>query len=405
MSPISQNAESLAASHFKAIIERLKGQHLWTSRMSLGHFRWLFPSSTSTKDQLQVFQALSRDPMTVPTIDLVRFLDLESSDNESGPTKSSQHHFYIRSWIFTLDELTSLIGYMTEEDNTSEEILRWSEIVAEQRKSSTGTDLLTIRYIGTCQGPRRPIDRFNEDVQSRRSGIFNEFIRVIELLIPHVHSAAEVHLIKQASLSLIAPYNADDVERFLIEYFGHSTLLNRQRGGYYTSYVPPREDKAKFEALNTRFYSNFLADSTADDGRVSSLVKSHFEYVQAFANARPETTGTSSNPFTDGVRDTCISQAIPRQYKGNTILAFLGKDITIEDFVAERTFIGGKSRAGLLTRDFVRRLAETEEQNFGREWSDQNFDPGFFTFFDLWPWLWHKDEDDAVVCNVHPSYP
>jgi hypothetical protein len=289
---------------------------------------------------------------------------------------------------------------MTEEDNTFEEIMRWSDVVTQQRKSSTGTDLLTIRYVGTCQGPKRPIDRFNEDVHSRRSGIFNEFVRVIELLMPHVHAAAEVHLIKEASLALIAPYNADDMERFLIEYFGHPTLLNRQRGGYYTSYIPPLEQKVGFEALGTRFYCNFLSEMTSASSQLASLVKSHFEVVQAFANGHPQTTGTHENPFTDGVRNTCIAQAIPKLYRNNTILAFLGKDITIEDYVAERSFLGGKGRACLLTRDFIRRLAETEERNHGQEWNDQHYDPAFFTFVDLWPWLWHLDEDEAVVSTA-----
>jgi hypothetical protein len=103
---ISQNPESLAANVFKAIIERLKEQQLWTSRMSFGHFCWLFPSSTHTKEQLQVFNALSEQPMTVPTVDLDKVLDLEVSNHASLPTENAQHHFYLRSWIFTLDEMT-----------------------------------------------------------------------------------------------------------------------------------------------------------------------------------------------------------------------------------------------------------------------------------------------------------
>jgi hypothetical protein len=125
--------------------------------------------------------------MTDPNVNLQSILELKLSNNASSPTEGADHYFYLRSWVFTLDELETFLGYRTEEDSIIEEIMRWNDVVAQQRRSSTGTDLLTIRYVGICQGPKRPIDPFNEDVHSRRSGTFIEFVRVMEMLIPHGH--------------------------------------------------------------------------------------------------------------------------------------------------------------------------------------------------------------------------
>ncbi len=50
---------------------------------------------------------------------------------------------------------------------------------------------------------------------------------------PAVADTAEVHKIVDAMLSVTSHDTADDVERVLIEYIGHSTLLNRQPGGIH----------------------------------------------------------------------------------------------------------------------------------------------------------------------------
>jgi hypothetical protein len=362
-------------------------------------FQYLLPPRDASTEELQVFQAFCQQPVAVPDVDVKRFLSLQPSNNSSPPTPTEQHHFNVRSWVFTVEELTRLIQHMTEEDNTFEEIAEWADVVKEQERSPTGAKLLTIRYIGTCEGPKRPIDRFNEDLTSRKSGILHEFVRVVELLMPHIHTSAKVHLIYQASLSVIAAYNADDVERVLIEYFGHRTLLNRQRGGYYTSYHPPAQDTAVFESLKTRFYERYTQSAKSPPEEL----RAHFANVQAFVNGNPATTGAALHPFTNSVRNTCISQAVPSYYNSNTVIIFLGKDITLEDYASRCTFIGGKSRAGLLTRDFSRRLAETEEKNHGVDWDNSSFDTSFFTFIDLWSWLWHKDEDEALVSASSPK--
>jgi len=57
------------------------------------------------------------------------------------------------------------------------------------------------------------------DPRQRSSGILHDFIRAVEILYPEIGAAAEVHLLKPASVNLIrtasrevvSRYNADDV--------------------------------------------------------------------------------------------------------------------------------------------------------------------------------------------------
>ncbi|KAN0106163.1 hypothetical protein V8E51_009039 [Hyaloscypha variabilis] len=216
--------------------------------------------------------------------------------------------------------------------------------------------------------------------------------------------AATVHWIKSASLPFAATtrYNADDVERVLIEFFGHPTLLNRQSGGKYVAYVPSNTDITLFTSLKTRFYFKLRSRSIQPPEEMCEQLVSHFDHLQDFANSNPGITGTGIHRYTDKLKQVAMTQAMPYIYNGKApIMVTVGRDITLEDYVGENSFLGGKSQAGLLNRDFLRRLAQFEEQNHGQEWSDGRFDPTIFSFINLWRWLLHDNLADATKLLLH----
>ena len=106
------------------------------------------------------------------------------------------------------------------------------------------------------------------------------------------------NLIKPASLCFLAQYNADDVERGLIEFFDHDTLLNRQIGGKLSAYVPSSADDHLFQAMETRFYQSYRRGARLPEDEMHEQLVAHFEHMQDFANSNPAITGTCRHKFT-----------------------------------------------------------------------------------------------------------
>lgn len=204
-----------------------------------GHFHWLFPSTYKSEEALEQFMRAFACPMVVTDEELSLFLDFEVSTERSPPTAQNQHHFYFRSFKLTPAQLSKLIRYMNANDDNFPEMQAWRDVLDlhANEKNLQAPEFLTIRYIGTVQGPGRPIDRYLEDITSRTSGLLSHFQQCLESLYPDVAAAATANWIKSASLEFLNRYNPADVERLLIQFFDHSTLLNRQLGGKYTAYA------------------------------------------------------------------------------------------------------------------------------------------------------------------------
>ncbi|TKA74125.1 hypothetical protein B0A49_04963 [Cryomyces minteri] len=324
-------------------------------------------------------------------MDLKTVMQLEVSTASSPPTAIRSHYTYICSWTLTPLELKRLIEFMQSEGNSYAELKEWDNNL-QMFGIDAGPRYFTIRYVGRCVGPTRPYDSYEEDILQGTSGILPEFMHSVEMLLPEVAKAAQVHLIRLATIDWSsATLAADDVERVLIEFFGHSTLLNRQRGGSYISYVPSREDRGVFTGLKTNFYRRLkTAGAMPVDEELWSKVDEHFQDIKVWTETNPDETGVLLHRFTDGIAKAAVRQATPReQVHGVTILAMLGKDITLQDYVGRATFLESVGWAGTMTRDFVRRLARSEATTHNVTWREDCFKPEI-PFADLWPCLKHK---------------
>lgn len=398
------SAVTMANDWWKQMIRALQGYQLPTDTTVRSHFQWLLPKFSNTAEQLEVYHSFIQSPMTVSNVDLAKIFQIVQSTEESLVRKPG-HHFYLRSWPLREDELELLMSYLSMDDSPLVETQYWKGMIRLYGGHPSGLSYYWLRYLGLVEGPRRQFDRFLQDFQGRTSGVMEEVQRAIEMLLPDVSDACEVFHITAASVDPLEDWGqaiADSTERLLIAAFDHPTLLNRQRGGLYMSYVSPQVDVTNFERLNTRFYNHFLQHANLPSSQLSLKVAKHFNAIQEYANAHPAETGTFAHPFTDGLKDAMREQATPSQYRGHTLVVFFGKDITLEDYLGEKLFIKGKSRAGLLTRDFLCRLAATEEINHGQYWEDGAFNPFFFTFFDLWCWLKHLKTEATRVSNALP---
>ncbi|KAL2030851.1 hypothetical protein VTO58DRAFT_108205 [Aureobasidium pullulans] len=389
---IEDPAESIAAETFWAIKRNMEQHGFDTSHLSPQNYHWILPKPGATHYQLEIFRALRDLPLIVPNGDLGRVVQLELSTENSPPTPPGQH-FYILSWELTHDQLKKVIRFMARQDVLLSEATHWENTLA-IHNDKTQPRTFTIRYVDMVSGPQRSIHRHIKDLATdqRASGVLIAFVAAVEQLFPEVAAAAEMYLVKEASIDGFESSTlAEDTERVLIEYLGHRSLLNRAHGNEYVSLVPLSNDVALFENLHTRYFRGFLNDahSIVIDPQMAAALADHFEEVQAYANSHPTHAGTVQHRFTDGVRKAAMGSAEPMLYHGTVILLLLGKDITYEQYLGEREFFKSNVRSAHLVYDILSRLAGTEETNTSPDasWNPKAFNTHHVAFANFWPWL------------------
>ncbi|THV89284.1 hypothetical protein D6D26_09806 [Aureobasidium pullulans] len=389
------SAETIATKTFQYWKRTLKQHGLDTSLLWPQDFQWLLPGPGTTQQQLDIFCALRDHPLSRPNSDLMRIVQLEPSTQNSPPTPPG-HHFYIRSWQFTQDQLEKVIRFLCRQDILLSEATHW-ENTSIIYNNKTQPCTYTIRYVDMVSGPQRPTDRHTKDfaADERAPGVLLEFLAAVEQLFPEVAAAVELHLVKQASVDGFESSSlAEEIKRVLIEYLGHPSLLNRPQGGDYVSFVPFYDDVDLFRKLHTRYFTGFLsgASDIAINPRMTTALSDHFEEIQAFSNSYPSHTGTVQHHFSDGIRKAAMKSAEPMLYHGTAILILLGKGITYEQYLGEKTFFESNARSAYLVHDFLSRLAGTEEINTspGASWNPKAFNTHHVAFADFWPWLWHS---------------
>ncbi|THW84887.1 hypothetical protein D6D17_09281 [Aureobasidium pullulans] len=386
---------------FNQMKANLKSLNLNTSRMIQSNFEFLLPGRSSTKYQLTIFEALRATPITVTNAELGRIFDLELSTETSPATEDNFHHFYIRSWTFTYSELAALCSHMSADGARLPEVSNWLDVAKLYRQK---TDVFTIRYAGTVLGPGRPYDRYVEDLGVRTSGILAEFTRAVDTVVPHIGQAAQIFLVRNASVAehdvLMTMSDPEDRERMLIELLGHQSLLNRQRGGYFTSYVPFYEDVELFKDLRTDAWGSYKNNRLNCPDETLANLTALFDDIQSYANENADLTGTWKYEFSDNLRDMSLGQATPHCFQNVTPVVFIGKDISESAYINATPYLNPRSigQAGQFLRDVIHRLVDDETVANGRDVVPNSFrmDRSFWVFYDLWQWLAHKDLEAAA---------
>ncbi|KAK7981819.1 hypothetical protein PG996_009503 [Apiospora saccharicola] len=248
------------------------------------------------------------------------------------------------SWALASEELRRVKDYLLRESKELAEFEAWCEVLTKHEDYPKEGNKFTIRYVGICQRPSRPVDCFEEDLISRTSGILADIQTALEFLFPNI--SGQVHRLVDVAIDWTCSHNCDGNERVLIEFFNTSTLLNRQLGGFYGSYTPASKETILFKNLGTNFYHRALQTSGPHPHFQFNALQTLFNKIQELARATPKDAGTGAHP-------------------GQRIKA---------------------------TRHEMERLDLREDE----EWTGEFDTDNLFPFYDLWPWLKHVRLDIAV---------
>jgi hypothetical protein len=391
--PINHDQASQKHRHYQtALVDELRSElgrlQIDTSAVNAADFDWL-PRSGFDTLKLNKFRTC---PVLTTNSELRDVLDLQLSTLVSPPLALGTH-YYVRCWSFNKDELLAVIRYMKNDDHFSQETRLWKSITLDPVNANNSNTVYTIRYVGSVEGPRRPIDRYLEDLGSRTSGLLAEFAKAIAAVCPRNEAAAQTYLVNGASMhENESTVKKENVERLLIALFDHPSLLNRQTGGYLVSYIPPATDLQAFRDLHTNVGARFHTLSTSASPSLVRSVTQHFLDLQTYANSNPEECGTTKHQITNELHQIMTQQGMPRPYKDFTLSVFVGKDAPIESFTSPTMFLDEETHAGGFMRQVVESIAQNEDSNRAQALSSEDFQPykDLFCFVDFWAWLRHK---------------
>ncbi|KAJ3173396.1 hypothetical protein HDU87_007665 [Geranomyces variabilis] len=241
--------------------ERMASLNLATAGINQTFLDFLMPPPDDRL--IRAAEMLMHIPVSVSDRDMVDALQLQ----EVGPDFEAidgWEYYYIRSWAVAADDLGLILAYWEEEGIQAPEAWSWAFNVAvgTAAAAAAAPRVCHIRYVGKCTGPSTPWKRLQADLE-RVSGLPPEFCTALNKFAPDVYEDVKVYEVHRARLQEhAAEHIRDNRERALISFFGLPTLLNRQPGGFFASYVPSLTDQGLFESLGTKVFAAFRTASS-----------------------------------------------------------------------------------------------------------------------------------------------
>jgi len=145
-------------------------------------------------------------------------------------------------------------------------------------------------------------------------------------------------------------------EKSLIALFGHSSLLNKQLGGFYNDYASSGHEKSLFLSLDTHAFERL---EECDIGaQYQEALQFWTARMQALANSNPDSTGTNGIQFSDAFRNQILNQGLPTTILETfSLLVFIGEHAPMLELINAYGFWAGKSAATNLLKSSLSRLS------------------------------------------------
>lgn len=246
---------------------------------------------------------LLTDPELKDCLDLV---ESETQVHEPGTA-----NYYIHSSTMKVEQLRDVMAALIKDDPDAHypEIDAWtSEIETHNLKDPNHVH---IRYVGMSDYVRG-LGRLNQSIrQSANNSVLGTFAHKLIDICGDVWHEGKTWEIPRAT---VPPLNADlrsipqerkdDRERLLIALLGSDSLLNRQLGGKFMSYVPRAEDNILFSSLQTSVVQKLSRLEIAEPtDAIKSGVSSWMDRIMNFAAKYPPETGTNLTDISDALKE------------------------------------------------------------------------------------------------------
>ncbi|KIV87790.1 hypothetical protein PV11_03312 [Exophiala sideris] len=377
-------------------VVKLRLQHRGVSITTIpeSFFAWMLPKNNANAAD---WNLLINNPVLLSNVQLGKMFNMVSS---AGPKEAEPGEvlFYMRTFAFTLEELTELIQAMFEEGFGSHDTpyVLW-ELIQDLDPVADAGSTIFVRYCGTTT-EGSAWDRHEHDLRNSYTTMKSIFFKICQRLFPHIMAAVELHEFPDATLltgglDSHKQHIVDIREQAMIALLGPSTLLNTAKGGLHTQFVAHEEDNAVIAGLSTSLLQKLPGYN--EQCQNLDLIRRYSQEAQDYAQSNPATTNTARYPIDNAVKDVIYNSAVPALVGGYCLMVTIGSDLTpdsIEDL--KPWYKGGFESADLLISMF-NEIAKVElgfpsmQSSFVADMYDANQLP----FVDLYPWAKKEASD------------
>jgi hypothetical protein len=352
---------------------------------------WCLPKEG---DNPVTWTTLLQHPAFLNDDDLSSILHLRQSTRDTPAPGQNTTIYYIRSYAYTVAELTHVIQNLFEEGHYVGKGYIWLEVMADMDYGSP----IFLRYSGTSS--RSSAWRRNQFDVTRPTQP-SDFIRVLQTtssLYPEIVKKAGIYELPKAEARLGLQQSLLDArEQALIALMGIATSLNTQHGGKFVTFTPDPQMKMEFERMKTKTIQRLRLDTIDYTDAANAQISLYVDAIQAYANDNPHSTGTTQFSFTAELRECYYNQAVPRVLRstGFSPMAFIGMNPTIASF---RTSIPFFNAAGYSTRLVAIIINFFESVEAGRNTvtesiTSQLHSERHLPFINLFPWCKMSRQD------------
>ncbi|BCS24477.1 uncharacterized protein APUU_40921A [Aspergillus puulaauensis] len=369
----------------KRLFHSLRARHIDVSSMAFERFKQTLRRA-QTQTERQLLKRFLLQPMQISNAELKQILEIRNVfEGDKVPAMTNvdrAHRFYIRSWVFTPVQLLLVVQLLRTKGFGSARLDEW-----EFQCCITVFGTLTVRYIGMIKGRRDFVQRSQLDISEKSpNSLFGAFRDIMKERFPLVHDELEIHEFPHLAFSMLGSNEivgnqlvADDTERLLIQFFGERSLLNVQSGGQYIDYLPKITDEKLFRGFNSRYFTEFSSSCEQFPGTAWGKLSDDFDEIERHARTHSELYHFHHDYF-----NVMKNEARPYQYKGYTVMVYLGEELSRKHLKAGHTFFQGSASVSVFVRGLINRLSKIEREKF----NSGNQPPDLqktYTFFNVLP--------------------
>jgi hypothetical protein len=361
---------SLQARVWSKVLERLNAENHEINVFSRKDISFILPgvedngpgvqkSARMGRQSATAWDRLLEKPILVSDEDLALLMGLETSTQDSPQPEKGATVFYMRTFSLKVSQLRQLIL----EWESGEVYFHQSKIWWEATRSIEGDPLIYLRYVGmTLSGTTWR--RHQKHLKGQKSHILDAFIDIIQHRFPEVFETIKVYEFTEGRMEALSMFSdqaqakkrRDFRERALIALFDRQTLLNVQSGGFHNDYVPKEVEVKALEGLGLQNF-RLLLDVAKPNKALDRNIQTWANKKLDLANRRPIDTGTKTIPLTCKWISAIRSQAMPWQYKQQTIVVSAGGDAGVSQIRSEKGFWAGKSPSAALLKQLLKATA------------------------------------------------